>query len=64
MNELMVELLMSENKALRDEITKLKARLYDAEHPETADTHTLIDWKRLLNDSYGDNMAEGVTDNV
>lgn len=41
MNELLVELLAAENKRLRDEIVKLKARLYDLEHPAT---HSGIDW--------------------
>lgn len=41
MNELLIELLAAENKRLRDEIVKLKARLYDLEHPAT---RSGIDW--------------------
>lgn len=41
MNELLIELLAAENKRLRGEIVKLKARLYDLEHPVT---QSGIDW--------------------
>lgn len=41
MNELLIELLAAENERLRGEIVKLKARLYDLEHPAIQDG---IDW--------------------
>lgn len=41
MNELLIELLAVENERLRGEIVKLKARLYDLEHPAT---QSVIDW--------------------
>lgn len=41
MNELLIELLAVENERLRGEIVKLKARLYDLEHPAT---QSGIDW--------------------
>lgn len=64
MNELVVELLMSENKALRDEIIRLKARLYDKEHPETANSCAGIDWEMFLkggrNNGERDELVDGI----
>lgn len=52
MNELLIELLAAENKRLREEIVKLKARLYDLERPAT---QSGIDWSvfdTLMKTSY------------
>lgn len=58
MNELLIELLAAENERLRGEIVKLKARLYDLEHPVA---QSGIDWsvfdtpKKGGEKNYGDN---------
>lgn len=54
MNELLIELLAVENERLRGEIVKLKARLYDLEHPAIQDG---IDW------SVFDVIAKGCEEN-
>lgn len=64
MSELLVDLLLSENKALRDEIVRLKARLYDIEHHESVSAYSCIDWNKFLNDSIIDDKAEGAIDDV
>jgi hypothetical protein len=44
MDIFMIALLMDENKNLYDENVKLKARLYDLEHPIDKQSSSGIDW--------------------
>lgn len=59
MNELLVELLAAENKRLRDEIIKLKARIYDLEHPEPQGSFYEKVFEPLINAANALNMKGG-----